>query len=135
MSGLCKVWDYDPAYEQALKTMGYGALSLLLLLVCRSPLDFSLREFDLKNGCGGRMPVTMKEWIKVGIWRTTPIESSASSDQKAYCLMKFLYSLNNANLHDECMGIVAPGTLRHVGEKTCHLAATNMTDGTSKNTN
>ena len=33
------------------------------------------------------------------------------------------------------MRIVAPGTLKHVGEKTIHLAATNLTDGTSKNTN
>ena len=33
------------------------------------------------------------------------------------------------------MSIVAPGTMRHVGEKTVHLAATNMTHGESKNTN
>ena len=60
---------------------------------------------------------------------------SANSDQKAYVLMKFLYrELERNTLHENCMDIIAPGTLFHVGTKTLHLAATNMTDGTSTNT-
>ena len=91
LSGLCKVWDYDKEYEKALRAMGYGTTKL--------PFDFSLREFDVDNGCGGRMPVTMKEWIRVGVWRANISNSSASSDQKAYCLMKFLYNLNTKSYY------------------------------------
>ena len=88
LSGLCKVWDWDPEYAETLKEMGYGTTLLLIVTV---PFDFSIREFAVDNGCEGKMPVTMKEWIKVGVWRKEG--SSATSDGKAYALMKFLYSI------------------------------------------
>ena len=98
------------------------------------PLNFGIRHFDPENGCGGKMPVTMSEWNRVGI-RGVKCYSPANSDQKAYVLMKFLYrELERNTLHENCMDIIAPGTLFHVGTKTLHLAATNMTDGTSTNT-
>ena len=34
-----------------------------------------------------------------------------------------------------CIDFIAPGTLKHIGEKCVHLASTNMTTGRSRNTN
>ena len=43
-----------------------------------APLNFSIRKFDVGNGCGGKMPVLMHEWIQVGIWRLNTLRRHGS---------------------------------------------------------
>ena len=43
-----------------------------------APLNFSIRKFDVGNGCGGKMPVLMHEWIQVGIWRQKTLRRHGS---------------------------------------------------------
>ena len=53
-----------PGHKNALQRMGYGPNTLV-------PLDFSPREFDPMNGAGGRVPLLMDEFEKIGLQNPT----------------------------------------------------------------
>ena len=40
LSGLCKVWDWDPEYADTLKAMGYGT-NLVIIRYCTVRLQYS----------------------------------------------------------------------------------------------
>ena len=40
LSGLCKVWDYDPEYADTLKAMGYGT-NLVIIRYCTVRFQYS----------------------------------------------------------------------------------------------
>ena len=50
-----------PGHKNALQRMGYGAQNTLV------PLNFEPREFDPMNGAGGRVPLLMDEFEKIGL--------------------------------------------------------------------
>ena len=66
------------------KTTNIGKSCMLWVTVCTNkhlftaPLNFSIRKFDVGNGCGGKMPVLMHEWIQVGIWRQKTLRRHGS---------------------------------------------------------
>ena len=73
-------------------------------------------EFDPDNGAKGKIPVTRREWVRVGL----------DSDIRAYNLLSYL--LQN------CLDVLRPSTFVHIAEKYLQLAATNQHDGDSYNT-
>ena len=58
------------------------------------PLNFEPREFDPMNGAGGRVPLLMEEYEKIGLQNPTVEKShySADRDIKAYHLLRFVYA-------------------------------------------
>ena len=73
-------------------------------------------DFDPNNGAKGKIPVTRREWVRVGL----------DSDIRAYNLLSYL--LQN------CLDVLRPSTFVHIAEKYLQLAATNQHDGDSYNT-
>lgn len=56
-----------PGHKNALQRMGYGPNTLV-------PLDFETREFDPMNGAGGRVPLLMEEFEKIGLQNSIVIK-------------------------------------------------------------
>lgn len=67
--------------------------------------------------------------------RPTVTLHSATNETRSSTLLRFLYGSKSVKYpHEKCKGLIAPGTLLHLGGKTLQLCATALTHGGSKNT-
>ena len=110
----------------------------------KKPLDFGADiAFDKENGTNGKIPVFQREFKVIRPlyepWRGLKAPVAAlgliglRNDNKGVKLLDYIY-IPVTGMLDNCKGIIAAGTIGHIGAKFLQLAGSNSSTGTHVST-